>query len=142
MITQKQFPLTSSIDQIFNELLQMNIPTQKSTYSFGNALLNIYERETEYLVQVIAPGHEKSHFSVVAENDMLVIEATLPKDDKKQKEKCIRNDFKVSNFKKMVHLDRKVVGDPINASYENGILNITLPKLKPEIHKRNQIRIN
>lgn len=139
---KNQFPLSVTFDHFFNDLMEFDNLSEKSITSFGNALLNISEMEDFYLVQVIAPGHDKKNFSVHLENEMLIIEAKVLDEVNTNQIKIVRSDYKVSNFKKMVHLDRKVVGEPQKATYENGILQIILPKLKEEATKRTKIQIN
>lgn len=138
---QNHQPFTSTIDRLINELIDFDGHPQKSS-SYGNAMLNIYEREDDFLLEVIAPGHEKKNFSVAVENEMLVIEANVSQEENNQKIKTIRSDYKPGNFRKMVHLDRNVVGEPAEATYENGLLRIVLPKLKKSTTQRMQIQIN
>lgn len=139
---QNHQPFTSTIDRLINEFIDFDGHPQKSSSIYGNAMLNIYEREDDFLVEVIAPGHEKKNFSVAVENEMLVIEANSSSEENNQTIKTIRSDYKPGNFRKMVHLDRKVVGEPSEATYENGLLRVVLPKLKIATTQRMQIQIN
>jgi HSP20 family protein len=138
---QNQIPLTNTIDRLITDFFYNNVEKEKTRSSYGYAPMNIQETENDYLVDVIAPGYEKKNFSVVIEHEMLIIEAKVPNEGLNKSLKTIRSDYNVTNFKKMVHIDRKLVGDPQDASYENGILSIVLPKLKKEMVQRTQVHI-
>ena len=96
---------------------------------------NISEHENHYAVSLAAPGFKKEDFSIKIEQDLLSI-SVKREDEKVENKKIIRQEFKVQNFERTFHLTEKINSEQIGASYENGILEVTLAKkaeVKPEI---------
>ena len=73
---------------------------------------------------------------------MLVIEAKVDDKEKSKGLRVIRHDYSTANFKKVIHLDRKMIGEPKEGTYVNGVLNIMLPKLKKEATLPNYVHIH
>jgi HSP20 family protein len=96
-----------------------------------NPAVNITEKEDGFHVQVVAPGFAKTNLKVTAENDLLKIMGTINEETEPQNGKVIRKDFAAKAFTKSFNLDAKVKTDSIGAKYEDGILNIWLPKVEP-----------
>ena len=107
--------------------------------------INVIETETEYKVEVAAPGMNKEDFNVhVDENGNLVI-AMEKKCECKDKEECkekeckekdkksryLRREFSYTKFQQTLLLPEDVVKDTIQASMSDGVLSIELPRKAP-----------
>ena len=100
--------------------------------SIGTSIpaVNIREDEDGFAVSVAAPGKKKEDFNIELENDVL----TISSEEKKEKEssdkegRFTRKEFSYSNFKRAFSLPESVDSNQISASYEDGVLQITLPK--------------
>ncbi|HZV70424.1 MAG TPA: Hsp20/alpha crystallin family protein [Saprospiraceae bacterium] len=114
------------IDTLFNTTLSDAIGMD---YAVSNPSVNITEDDAKFNLQLAAPGLTKQDFNIRVENDHLVISV----EKKNESEETVpgrftRREFNYSSFKKSFHLDDKINREGINAAYENGILNLTLPK--------------
>ena len=105
--------------------------------------INVIETDTEYKVEVAAPGMNKEDFNIhVDENGNLVIameKKTETKENCKDKEECkekksryLRREFSYTKFQQTLILPEDVIKDTINASMNDGVLNIELPRKSPE----------
>ena len=90
-------------------------------------LVNIKENEDLFEVEVAAPGFNKTDFSVELNNDVLTI-SSEKKNEEKDNEKSLRQEFNFQSFKRSFTLPELVEDDKISAKYENGILAIAIPK--------------
>ena len=104
--------------------------------------INVIENDTEYKVEVAAPGMNKEDFNVhVDENGNLVIameKKTEKKDeDKEKKSRYLRREFSYTKFQQTLILPEDVVKDNINASMCDGVLCIELPRKSPEPKNSN-----
>ena len=88
---------------------------------------NISEHENNYAISIAAPGFSKEDFNIKVEKDLLTISAKKEA-VKNENEKIIRQEFHLQSFERTFHLTEKIDGEQIAASYENGILNVTLAK--------------
>lgn len=98
--------------------------------------INVVESEKDYLVEVAAPGMTKDDFNIhLTEDNELVIsmeKKSETKDEDKQNKRYLRREFSYSKFQQSLVLPDDVEKEKINASMNNGVLNIDLPKRTPE----------
>lgn len=106
-----------------------------------NALVNILENEQQYQLQVIAPGLQKEDFKIDIENGKLSISFEHTDATTEKQEKWIRQEFKMESFKRSFTLNEKIDASAIQAVYENGILNVRLPKKEKEAVKIHSIAV-
>jgi HSP20 family protein len=104
--------------------------------------INVFETEKDYTIEVAAPGLTKEDFKInVDSDDNLVIsmEKKMNNDEKDKKTgRYLRREFSYSKFEQCMILPDDVNKDKIEAKVENGILNVTLPKVSEAEVKKNQ----
>lgn len=96
--------------------------------------INVIESEKEYKVEVAAPGMTKEDFKIqLSDNNELVISMEKKNETKEGEEKkYLRREFSYSKFEQALVLPDDVDANKIGANVQDGVLNITLPKLAPE----------
>lgn len=96
--------------------------------------INVIENEKEYKVEVAAPGMTKDDFKIqLSDNNELVISMEKKNEAKEGEEKkYLRREFSYSKFEQALVLPDDVDANKIGANVQDGVLNITLPKLAPE----------
>ena len=104
--------------------------------------INVIETDTEYKVEVAAPGMNKEDFNVhVDENGNLVIAMEKKEEkkdeDKEKKSRYLRREFSYTKFQQTLILPEDVVKDTINACMCDGVLCIELPRKSPEPKNKN-----
>ncbi len=100
--------------------------------SIGTSIpaVNIMESEDGFNVEVAAPGMKKDDFNIELDNDVL----TISSEEKKEEESSDKNgrftrkEFSYRSFKRAFSLPDSVDSSKISASYNNGVLEIELPK--------------
>ena len=114
----------------------------ESKVSGSMPTVNISEDESFYILDVAAPGMEKKDFTLELIHNVLTISAEKEEEKEETKKKFTRREFNYASFKRSFTLPDSVNKSGIVASYEKGILNISLPK-KEEAKERipTQIKI-
>ena len=137
MTNVRKYENQNWIPSIFNDFFD-NEWIVKS--NFSTPAINVIENEKDYKVEVAAPGMNKEDFNIhLNENQELVI--TVEKNtqnEQKEEKKYLRREFSYTKFQQAFQLPDNVDKDKIGAKVENGVLEITLPKLAPE----DKARIN
>lgn len=101
--------------------------------------VNIRQVENAYEVQLMAPGFEKSDFNISVEENLLTIEGKREQQQVQEandKNNWVRREFVQKAFKRSFTLDDKIETANIQATYENGVLTLNLPKkaeVKPSV---------
>lgn len=98
--------------------------------------INVIENEKDYKVEVAAPGMSKENFNIsLGDNNELVI-SMEKKNESGEKDKdgkrYLRREFSYSKFQQAFDLPDNVDVEKINASMNNGVLTIELPKVAVE----------
>ncbi|HNA92717.1 MAG TPA: Hsp20/alpha crystallin family protein, partial [Chitinophagaceae bacterium] len=86
------------------------------------------ETADSYILDIVAPGFEKTDFKINLDQNLLTISAEKSKAEKETTDKQIRNEYKFRSFKRSFTIDEKTDATKIEASYINGVLTLNLPK--------------
>lgn len=91
--------------------------------------VNVSESTNEFIIEVAAPGMQKSDFKINLENNQLNISSERKEEKETTKEKYTRKEFSYQSFHRSFQLPVDLIdGDKISAKYNEGILRILLPK--------------
>ena len=107
---------------------------------FGNHVTNmktdIKERENDYELSVDMPGFDKKDIALSLDNGYLTIEAK--REEKEENENNYLRRERNFSCKRSYYVGDAVTEEDIKARYENGTLEILVPKKKEkEITKKN-----
>ena len=92
-------------------------------------LVNVYETKDEYIIDLAVPGIKKNDVRLHIENDVLEVFYDTKKDEAEKKGKYTHREFSFYSFSKSFTLPKgKVNTDDVQATYEKGILTVSLPK--------------
>ncbi|WP_179353519.1 Hsp20/alpha crystallin family protein [Winogradskyella vidalii] len=122
------FPTWSNwLDDIFNRDLP-SVFTSNFNPGISLPKVNIKENADSYRVEMAVPGLKKSDFQIDLDNQVLSISTTKKEESEEAKENFTRREFGYASFKRTFSLPETVAEDKIEASYNEGILSIHLPK--------------
>lgn len=110
--------------------LQTNIPA-----------VNIKETDTNYSLELAAPGKVKDDFVIEIDHNVLTISSEV-KTENEQKDdngRYTRREFSYAAFRRAFTLPETVNTEDINANYENGVLYISLPKKQEALPKPKRL---
>jgi len=111
-------------DNLFDNLFNGDIPAIKGSVP----AINIIEGKDNYKIEVASPGLSKEDFKIDLHNDVLTI-SSEKKHEKEEKEgKYMRREFSYCGFKRSFILPDSTNVDKIEASHNNGILTVSIPK--------------
>jgi len=88
--------------------------------------VNIVENEKNFKISLAVPGMKKEDLKIDVEEGMLLISAE--KEEEMEDEKYNRREYNYSSFRRSFTLPDDVMKDKIEAKYENGVLELMLPK--------------
>lgn len=130
-VTKRPSFATPVFDNLFNELFNGDFAgPAKNSFTKKTPTVNVIESKENFRIEVAAPGLEKKDFNLSVEKDQLLIEASKKEEKENKEEKFTKREFNYAAFKRSFYLPETVDASKIGASYENGILNITLPKVE------------
>ncbi|MEO9570052.1 MAG: Hsp20/alpha crystallin family protein [Polaribacter sp.] len=128
LIKNTDFPV---LPNVFTDFIR---DWSTSNFSDTNTTLpavNIKENKNEFLVDVAVPGMKKEDFKIDLDNEILTISSEKTINNENTDEKYTKKEYSYLSFKRSFTLPKGIVDiDKINATYKNGELKITIPKLE------------
>lgn len=103
--------------------------------------VNIAETKDHYLVEVEVPGMKKDDIHISLKDNLLTIEGERKFESESKDKNYHRRESFYGKFSRSFTLPEDVMKDKIDASYENGILTITLPKSEEAKPKEIEVKI-
>ena len=101
-------------------------------FSMTNTTLpsvNIKENSGEFKVEVAAPGFDKGDFKLELNQDVLTVSSEKRiENETKENEHYSKREFSYQSFTRSFTLPHSADSERIDASYENGILHVSIPK--------------
>ena len=89
---------------------------------------NIKETENGYELHLVAPGLKKEDFKINVDDNVLKISFEHKEENKSEGDKWLRNEYRFRSFKRNFTLNENINAEGITARYNDGILNVMLPK--------------
>jgi HSP20 family protein len=129
------FSMSTWLDDIFNDAFQ---------WSEGSFVpeLNVYETAKMFEVTVELPGMNKNDFDINLNNNVLTIsgERRSYNEGEENGRRYHRVESRFGRFSRSLPLPNVIDADKISASYENGVLAISIPKLKEKAGRKINIK--
>jgi HSP20 family protein len=134
-----RFGFRPFLPSLMNEVFERQSSETELTYK---PAANVREDDKNYAIELALPGFTKDEISISFEDEVLTITAgRQPKEDVKGP-KYTWNEFGYkSKYERSFQLPETVNADNISASFENGILLVTLPKKEVQPATVKQIAI-
>ena len=140
MITRSMIP---SLDRMLFDRDLDRAFTLRGAKRFFAPALDVVERPDAYLVSAELPGIDPSHVEISFENNTLTLRGTkhpwlqMPENGELRVYTAERLS---GTFERAVRLPEYVEGDRIEASYENGVLTISIPKAEAARPRKIEIK--
>lgn len=124
---QNQFP--SLLDRFFdNDMLDWSSRHFSDTNTTVPSV-NIIEDTEKFKVEVAAPGLTKEDFKIELDNNVLSVTSEKKvENETKEGARFTKKEFSYQSFSRSFTLPVTVENEQITAKYDNGILNVFIPK--------------
>ena len=126
-------PVTFSnlLDNFFTNSFEPIVEPKKWTVP----AVNVTDNEKNYEIELAVPGMKKEDFNIDLEDDLMTISCNKNEEKCDNKKNYTRQEFCYYNFSRSFNLTDDIDREGIDAKYENGVLNIILPKKDLKISK-------
>ena len=102
--------------------------------------LDISERKDAYLVNVELPGLKSEDLDITMEDGLLTIKGERQFTSESSEQQFHRVERRYGAFRRSITLPAQVQADHIEATFDNGVLQIVVPKAEEAKPKRIQVR--
>jgi HSP20 family protein len=103
--------------------------------------LELTETQDDLLLKAEIPDLKPKDLDITISDDLLTIKAEVKEESLSESEGFRERTQSCSYFSRTIQLPCKVHADEVRASYQDGILNIVMPKCKPETARGIKIKV-
>jgi len=136
-------------DHVFDQVFANTFPELSKEFGVGFFEKQSYPKvdviDYDNRVEIIAeiPGLTKDEVDVEVQDDVLTISGEKVKNvtNKEDKGNYIKKELKHSRFKRSFTLGENIDKEIPSAKFENGVLRVTLDKVKPAIPETKKVKI-
>ena len=101
--------------------------------------LDVKEAEGGYEIQAPVPGFKPEEVEVTFSDGVLKIQAQHSEQSSKELRGYLRREVAFGNYQRTIQLPGDIKEDDISATFENGMLTVTVPKVPRPQPKKIQI---
>lgn len=132
-VLNNQFDRMPYFTDMMNDFFNLGGTTEYGKSSIP--AVNIKETEKGFDLHLAAPGMKKEDFKIEMHDQVLTISAEKKQEQEEKNDRYTRKEYSYETFSRSFNLPEILDADQIKAGYENGILNITLPKKQEVVSK-------
>ena len=117
-------------DQVFDRFIESPSDIALGSQSFGGWLpaVDLYEDKDNLIVKAELPGMKKEDIDISLHDGFLTVSGERKEEKKTDSGESYRSERYLGRFSRSITLPTKVVADKINATYNDGVLTVVLPK--------------
>lgn len=101
-----------------------------------NLSLDVVENGDTYVIKAAVPGVDPKDVEISVDEDILTIRGEFSREEESKDENYIRREIRSGTFQRQLRLPPTVEPEKAQASFENGLLKLSIPK-KPEARARS-----
>ncbi|MGZ3774088.1 MAG: Hsp20/alpha crystallin family protein [Pseudobdellovibrionaceae bacterium] len=128
------------LDRLFEEFSPLGRTADVGLTGAVHPRCDMTEDANNYFLKFEMPGVPKENIKVEVNNNSLVVSAERKEETKKEEERKYYSEFSYGSYFRSLTLPMQVDEKKIEASYENGVLSVKIPKV--EGTKAKQIPIH
>jgi HSP20 family protein len=123
------------MDRLFDQPL---VRTLRSGEDLGNPTLSldVIENGETYVIKAAVPGVDPKDVEISVDEDVLTIRGEFTKQEETSEENYLRREIRSGSFQRQLRLPPTVEPEKAEATFENGLLKLSIPK-KPEARARS-----
>jgi HSP20 family protein len=105
-------------------------------------MVDVTEGEKEFRISAELPGMSTENVELVVNDDMLTIRGEKKEEKEEKAENYHRSERRFGSFQRSFQLPRGVDRDRIEAKFDKGVLQVTLPKTAEAAARQKRIEIS
>lgn len=131
--------LWNEFDRMFERPLSETRTEWQAPRNWGLAV-DVMENEDEYVVQASLPGIDPDELDVTLEDNVLMLKGETKADETFEDEQYHIRERRFGSFGRRIRFPMIVDADAVEATYENGVLTLTVPKAEEVKPKRIAVK--
>jgi len=130
-------PSRDFFDRFFGDFTLPSLMFEEAEWT---PAFDVSETDGELIVKAEVPGMDKKDINITVSDGMLTIKGEKKHEEKEENEHYHRVETHYGKFSRTMRLPTEVQADKVDATYKDGVLNITLPKCEAVEPKKIEIK--
>jgi HSP20 family protein len=135
---REMYTLRKTVDRLFETSLS-DLESTSEPMACGLPL-DVVENDDSFVVRASVPGIDPDDIEITFTDNVLTINGTTQVEEETEKPRYHMRERRYGSFSRSITLGTRVEGDDIEARYNNGVLELTLPKAEEVKAKRIEIK--
>jgi len=144
-----QSDLFAALDRLTNMRAEMDRGFESTVGSFSrspaplsrwNPAVNVYQDKDQFTIVVELPGLKKEEIEISLHDDTLTIAGERKREDESSAQEFLTERL-YGKFQRSLTLPTAVDAEKVKASYENGLLQVVLPKAEEAKPKQIEVAL-
>ena len=120
---------------------QLERPSWYADTNMGLAV-DVSENDSSFVVKAAVPGINPEDVEITFEDDVLTIKGEIAQDSEQEEENFHIRERWFGTFGRSLRFPANVDGEAIEATYDNGILTLNVPKVEEEQPRRIEVKVS
>ena len=135
---QEMLNLRRTVDRLFDNASPDRDWTQSGLWGLA---LDVVENKDDFIVKASVPGINPDDLDISYADGTLTIKGEVKSDNEVKEDQYHLRERRYGTFSRSITLPTKIKGDAIEASYQNGVITLRLPKAEEVKPKRIAIKV-
>lgn len=132
-------PYRTSIFNEFDRLFDMTPAQAANNWSIA---IDVTENEDAYAIKASVPGLNVEDIDITLEDNVLTLKGELQKEETAEGEQYHIRERRYGSFSRRVRFPVAVNSDSVEATYENGILTLNVPKAEEVKPRKIEVKVS
>lgn len=136
---QEMLNLRRTVDRLFDNASADRDWAESPVWGLA---VDMVENKDEFIVKASVPGINPDDLDISYSDDTLTIKGEIKQDKEVKEDQYHMRERRYGSFVRSIALPTKIKGDSIEASYQNGVITLRLPKAEEVKPKRIAIKVD
>lgn len=144
LIPREPFDVFMPLREAMNRLFEESVIRPRFELFMGQTFpLDAYETpdHQQYVIEASLPGLKPEEIQITAEGNTLTIQTTRKGEEKVEKENYVRHERYEGEMRRSLTLPAAIDAQKVDATYEQGVLRLRIPKAEGTQPKRIAVNV-
>ena len=138
---REMISLRNMMDQMLEDSFVRRLgETTEPTMASLTVPIDMYEKNGDFVIRTELPGLKAEDIDISIDDNALTIKGEFERENQEQSDNMLFQELRYGKFQRTVNLPSQVDSDQVDATFEEGVLRLTLPKTEEAKPKQISVK--
>lgn len=127
-------------DRVFDRFFGVT-PWHRAEHDAWGPAVDVIDEQDKVIVRAAIPSINKENLEVRVSGDMITISGRVEEEKKSEQRNYFLRELRTGAFRRDVPLPAEVESDKVSAAYRDGVLTVTLPKIREARSREVKVKV-